>query len=87
MAEADRGQDGQHTYWADGWDGYPAARQKLIDAVVASPVRDTLVLGGDVHSFWVADLKRDFGQPGSPVVATEFVGGLDHSRKARPRRA
>lgn len=75
MAEVDRGKDGEHSYWADGWDGYPAARQRLIDAVAASPVRDTLVLGGDVHSFWAADLKRDFAQPGTAAVATEFVGG------------
>jgi alkaline phosphatase D len=27
-----------------------------------------------VHSFWVADLKPDFDDPRSPVVATEFVG-------------
>lgn len=70
MAEVDRGQDGQHTWWADGWDGYPAARRRLLDAVAASPVRDTLVLGGDVHSFWATDLERD-----RAVVATEFVGG------------
>jgi alkaline phosphatase D len=70
MAEVDRGQDGQHSWWADGWDGYPAARQRLLDAVAASPVRDTLVLGGDVHSFWAADLARE-----RAVVATEFVGG------------
>jgi alkaline phosphatase D len=43
--------------------------------VAASPVRDTLVLSGDVHSFWAADLKRDFAAPGSATVATEFVGG------------
>jgi len=27
-----------------------------------------------VHSFWVTDLKPDFDDPRSPVVATEFVG-------------
>jgi len=32
------------------------------------------VIGGDVHSFWVTDLKPDFDDPRSPVVATEFVG-------------
>jgi len=70
MAEVDRGKDGQHSYWADGWDGYPVARRRLLDAVASSPVRDTVVLGGDVHSFWAADLERD-----GAVVATEFVGG------------
>ena len=37
---------------------------------MANPV----VIGGDLHSFWVNDLKRDFDDPGSPTVATEFVG-------------
>lgn len=75
MAELDRGTGDRHVYWADGWDGYPAARRRLLDAVAASPAKDTLVLGGDVHSFWAADLRRDFADAKSPVVATEFVGG------------
>lgn len=75
MAEIDRGPGERHVYWADGWDGYPAARRRLLDAVAASPVKDTLVLGGDVHSFWATDLKRDFADSRAPVVATEFVGG------------
>lgn len=75
MAELDRGEADRHIFWADGWDGYPASRQRLLDAVAASPVRSTLVLGGDVHSFWATDLKRDFAAQGSPTVATEFVGG------------
>ncbi|HEY4170053.1 MAG TPA: alkaline phosphatase D family protein [Reyranella sp.] len=75
MAELDRGPGERHVYWADGWDGYPIARQRLLDAVAASPVKDTLVLGGDVHSFWAADLKQDFARPASATVATEFVGG------------
>ncbi|HZQ00390.1 MAG TPA: alkaline phosphatase D family protein [Reyranella sp.] len=75
MAELDRGRGERQIYWADGWDGYPMARQRLLDAVAASPVKDTLVLGGDVHSFWAADLRRDFARPELPAIATEFVGG------------
>jgi alkaline phosphatase D len=74
MAQLDRGM-GQELFWHDGWDGYPAARQRLLDAVAASPVRDTLVVSGDVHSFWASDLKRDFYAAGLPTLATEFVGG------------
>jgi alkaline phosphatase D len=33
-----------------------------------------VVIGGDVHTAVVADLKTDFDDPKSPVVATEFVG-------------
>ena len=85
MAEIDSGKDGKHRYWADGWDGYPAARTKLLDAVAASPTRDTLVLGGDVHSFWATDLKRDFTDAGSAVVATEFIGGSITSQPANDK--
>jgi alkaline phosphatase D len=82
MAELDRGPGERHVYWADGWDGYPAARRRLIEAVAASPTKDALVLGGDVHSFWAADLKRDFADPKAPALATEFVGGSITSQGA-----
>ncbi len=75
MAEIDRGRAGKTSYWADGWDGYAPARRRLLDQVAASPVRDTLVLGGDVHSFWATDLTREGSQTGQPVIAAEFVGG------------
>jgi alkaline phosphatase D len=33
-----------------------------------------VVIGGDVHAFNASDLKLDFDDPASPVVASEFVG-------------
>ena len=33
-----------------------------------------VVLGGDIHAFWANDLKLDFNNPKSPIIATEFVG-------------
>ena len=33
-----------------------------------------MVLGGDVHAHYVADLKADFDDPRSAVIATEFCG-------------
>jgi alkaline phosphatase D len=60
--------------WTDGWDGYPAARQRLLDSLVARKARNPVVIGGDVHSFNVAQLKLDFDDPASPIVASEFVG-------------
>lgn len=60
--------------WTDGWDGYPAARQRLLGFIHARKIRNPAVIGGDVHSFNVSDLKLDFDDPGAPVVASEFVG-------------
>jgi alkaline phosphatase D len=60
--------------WTDGWDGYPAARQRLFQTLIEKKIANPIVLGGDVHSFNVNQLKLDFDDPASPVVASEFVG-------------
>ena len=60
--------------WTDGWDGYPAARRRLLETIVSKKTNNPVVLGGDVHSFNVNQLKLDFDDPESPVVASEFVG-------------
>lgn len=68
---------GDGRFWTDGWDGYPAARQRLLDTLVSSRARNPLVLGGDVHTFYASELRADFNRPVSkdnPVLATEFVG-------------
>jgi alkaline phosphatase D len=62
------------TYWTDGWDGYAPARQRLFDSIVQRKVSGVVVLGGDVHSNYVADLKLDFDDPASPTIATEYCG-------------
>lgn len=64
-------------FWTDGWDGYPMARAKLLEDVARHAAGNTLVLSGDVHTFYAADLKRDVLEPVSkdnPVLATEFCG-------------
>ncbi|MGE0421029.1 MAG: alkaline phosphatase [Reyranellaceae bacterium] len=72
MAEADRAavDAAKPAYWMDGWDGYPAARQRLLDAMAARRGANHVVLGGDVHMYAVADLRSGKG----PVIASEIVG-------------
>jgi alkaline phosphatase D len=60
-------------YWNDAWDGYPLARQRLLTNVVKSEVRNPVFLTGDWHSTFANDLKLDFKDPASAVVAAEFV--------------
>jgi alkaline phosphatase D len=67
-----RGDDGR--VWTDGWDGYPAARQRLLSVLAERRVSGAVVLGGDVHSHYVADLHLDADDAKSPCVATEFCG-------------
>ena len=65
---------GGGVYWTDGWDGYAPARNRLLGAVAAKKVPGVVVLGGDVHSNYVADLKADYDDPAAAVVASEFCG-------------
>ncbi len=79
------------TYWTDGWDGYPQARRRLLSTVAERRVPGVVVLGGDVHANYVADLVPDPDAPRAPVVAAEFCGtsitslGLDQARLDRAR--
>jgi len=66
--------NGGGTYWNDGWDGYPAARKRLLDTIAQRKAPGVVVLGGDVHCHIVADLKADFDVPEAKVIATEFCG-------------
>jgi alkaline phosphatase D len=72
VREKDR--DGGWGYWTDAWDGFPAARQRMLDAITTTRVANPVFIGGDIHSYWTTDLKADFANPASATVATEFVG-------------
>lgn len=75
MARCDHGSaNSGERYWTDGWDGYPAARRRLLQDMQAAQARNPVVLGGDVHAHYVADLKQDFERDDAPVIASEFCG-------------
>lgn len=58
----------------DQWDGYVAARNRLLGFLQQRQPSNPVVISGDIHSSWVHDLKIDFKNPASATVATEFVG-------------
>lgn len=63
----------------DQWDGYPAARQRVFDALASKRITDVAILTGDIHSSWAIDLPRDpYGGGYTPAsgggsLAVEFV--------------
>jgi alkaline phosphatase D len=58
--------------WTDDWDGYPAARRRHLESLAGKS--NPVVIGGDIHAFNVNQLKLDFDDAASPIVAAEFVG-------------
>ena len=58
----------------DAWDGYIAARDRLFRVLDYARPGNPIVLTGDIHSAWGANLLKDFGDPAnSDVLAAEFV--------------
>lgn len=60
-------------FWNDAWDGYPLARQRMLQSVVDTKLSNPVFLTGDWHSTFVNDLKLDFKDPKAKTIATEFV--------------
>jgi alkaline phosphatase D len=58
----------------DKWIAYPAGLNRLLNFLYERKPSNPIVLSGDIHSNWVADLKTNFDDPNSPVVGSEFVG-------------
>jgi alkaline phosphatase D len=67
-----RRSEGTRWTWNDSWDGYPAARRRLVGHLRERRIANPVVIGGDIHAFIASDVTPD---PAAPAVATEFVGG------------
>ena len=64
--------DGE-SYGMDVWSGYEAARRRLMEFLAARRPSNPLVLTGDIHSNWVADLKVDYRDERAAIVGTELI--------------
>jgi alkaline phosphatase D len=74
IAQADHGPAAARRFGSDLWDGYTAARDRLLGGLHARGVANPVVLTGDIHRSVVCDLKLDFDDERSPAVGTEFAG-------------
>jgi alkaline phosphatase D len=74
MAPLDRAAGPERRFSMDTWDGYERSRRRLMEFLGTRRARNPVTLAGDVHNNWVNDLRLDFNDPKSPVVATELVG-------------
>lgn len=63
----------EHRYWTDAWNGYPAARQRLMKFLSERHISNPVVLSGDIHAFVVSGLNLKAADLDSPLVAPEFV--------------
>jgi alkaline phosphatase D len=74
VAQRDRAEGEAVRLHMDKWDGYVATRNKLFNCIKEKGINNLVILTGDQHSNWVNDLKEDFNNPNSKILATEIVG-------------
>jgi alkaline phosphatase D len=68
---------GQQVRNADTWDGYQAARERVLDMIAGERINDVVILTGDIHSSWAMDVPRspwtDYrASTGERSLAVEF---------------
>ncbi|WP_313642927.1 alkaline phosphatase D family protein [Stenotrophomonas sp.] len=70
--------------WMDRWDGYPAARARLLRAAQQADA-ELVMLSGDSHNAWAYSLQQD-SQPAGVEFAVQGVtsGGIEGSLGAAP---
>jgi len=83
LAHFDQSGAGPPAYWADSWNGYPAARERLVATILERPVANPVVLSGDIHAFLVNDVHATALDNDSPIVATELVTSSISSAQGR----
>ena len=74
MAPVNRGNGDQDKYKMDQWPGYDVSRRRLLNFFHSRTGLNPVILTGDIHVNWVNDLRLDFTDSTSPVVAAELVG-------------
>ena len=67
-------EEGEQLWPMDLWDGYPNERQQILDYLDFVSTPNPIVLTGDIHSNWAADLTLNFDQVNSKVVGSEYIG-------------
>ncbi|MBV6418195.1 MAG: Alkaline phosphatase D [Steroidobacteraceae bacterium] len=60
-------------YWPDAWNGYPAARQRLLDTFTRRETTNPVILSGDIHSFLVGGINATSDDLSTRMLASEFV--------------
>lgn len=54
----------------DQWDGYRSERRQILEELASTP--NVVVLSGDLHAAYAAELRADFDAPGA-ATATEYM--------------
>ncbi|MBM7786892.1 alkaline phosphatase D family protein [Tenggerimyces flavus] len=74
MAQRDVADGYAKAYSMDQWDGYVGSRDRVLGFITQQQIRNPVVITGDVHSNWAANLKANFDDPASRTIGVELIG-------------
>jgi len=57
----------------DTWDGYAPARERLYGQLVQTRAPNPIVMSGDIHAHYAANLHANADDPRSPIVGVELT--------------
>ena len=65
----------ENILFSDFWDGYQAARSRVIQHVMMQGIQNIVFLTGDIHSSWAMEISENpFAPEPKPPFAVELVG-------------
>lgn len=73
LTPLDMRHDGEIYRYMAAWDGYPAARDRLLDIVKATGAANPVCVSGDIHASVVSDVVRQVGDDPKNAVLSEFT--------------
>jgi alkaline phosphatase D len=73
MAPFDLAPGLERRFEADGWESYPANRQRILDVIKERRVANAVSLGGNIHAFYAGTVHADPNDADSQPLISEFV--------------
>lgn len=73
MFSLDQAAAGMGRYHMDKWDGYDATRERLFQTLEQQATANPVILSGDVHTHWAADVKARPDDPTSATLGAELT--------------
>ena len=73
MAPFDYVKGEDSVYKTDGWDGYAASRQRILDMIVNKHIENPVSIGGEIHAFYAGVVNADAFDFYSPPALSEVL--------------
>ncbi len=68
--------------FTEAWVGYPAARQRVLESLARHKVSNPVVLSGDIHAFFLAEVEDSRRRPVAVELVTSSIANSNTDKSA-----